>query len=67
MSNKKHSRKGIESLGKRIEEHNKKLQDAMHEDKLELAEYYEKEISHLGRAKKNLEKRIKPKLKRKKF
>ena len=65
MSNKKRSRKGIESLNKRIEEHNKKLHNAADEDNLDLAGYYEKEIEHLRHAKKRLEKRIEPKLKRK--
>ena len=66
MSNKKRSRKGIESLGKRIEDHNKKLQNATDEDNLDLAGYYEKEIEHLRDAKKRLERRVEPKLKRKK-
>lgn len=66
MSNKKRSRKGIESLRRQVDEHNIKLLNARNEDNLELAGYYEKEINHLEQAKKNLEKRIKPKLKRKK-
>ena len=65
MSNKKRSRKGIESLDKRIEEHNKKLQNATGEENLDLAGYYEKEIEHLRDAKKRLEHRVEPKLKRK--
>ena len=67
MSNKKRSRKGIESLDKRIEEHNKKLQNATDEDNLDLAGYYEKEIEHLRDAKKRLERRVEPKLKRKRL
>lgn len=66
MSNKKRSRKGIESLKGHIEEHNIKLEDARRKEDLGLAAYYEKEIEHLEQAKRNLEKRIEPKLKRKK-
>jgi len=66
MSNKKRSRKGIESLKKRIEEHNEKLQTAEDNENIELSGYYRKEIDHLEHAKERLEKRIEPKLKRKK-
>ena len=67
MSNKKRSRKGIESIKEQIDVHNIKLQRARDDDRPELAGYYEKEISHLEQAKERLEKRIEPKLKRKKL
>ena len=66
MSNKKRSRKGIESLKERIEEHNIKLESARRREDFGLLSYYEKEIEHLEEAKRNLEKRIEPKRKRKK-
>ena len=67
MSNKKSSRKGIESLRERIKEHQDKLRKAKEDENIGLESYYEKEIANLEKTKKKLEKRVVPKLKRKKL
>ncbi len=66
MSNKKRSKKGIESLEKQIKLHEEKLKQAKEKENIGLANYYEKEIEHFEQAKENLTRRIMPKLKRKK-
>ena len=66
MSNKKRSKKGIESLEKQIKLHQKKLKQAKEKENIGLADYYEKEIEHFEQAKEKLFHRIIPKLKRKK-
>lgn len=43
-SRKKRLKKGIESLKKQVEIHEKKLKEAVDKDYIELVEYYEKEI-----------------------
>lgn len=67
MSNKKRSRKDIESVKKRILEHEVKLQAAKERKDPLLEAYYTKEIGHLEDFKGHLEHRIIPKKKRKKF
>ena len=42
---KKRLKKGIESLQKQVELHEEKLRRAEEEDKIELGEYYKKEIT----------------------
>ena len=66
MSNKKRSKKGIESLDKQIKIHREKLEQAREKENIGLANYYEKEIEHFEQAKEKLARRIMPKLKRKK-
>ena len=66
MSGKKRAKKGIESLTYQIELHREKLRKAVEEGNIGLAKYYEKEIQHFEQARKKMERRIKPKLKRKK-
>ncbi len=45
VNRKKRLQKGIESLEKQIKLHEEKLNKAEEEDKIELAEYYKKEIN----------------------
>ncbi len=66
MSNKKRSKKGIESLEKQISLHKEKLRQAKEKENIGLTNYYEKEIEHFEQAKEKLSRRIMPKLKRKK-
>jgi len=65
MSNKKRSKKGIESLDKQIKIHREKLEQAREKENISLVSYYEKEIEHFEQAKENLARRIMPKLTRK--
>ena len=58
-SRKKRLKKGIESLQKQISLHEEKLKQAEKEGKLELAEYYEKEIEAKRRDKEKKEKLLK--------
>ena len=44
---KKRLAKGIESLKRRIDEHKIKLEEAKKSNKIELIDYYEKEIDNL--------------------
>ncbi|HLD85168.1 MAG TPA: hypothetical protein VI968_01285 [archaeon] len=67
MSNKKRSKKGIESLDKQIKIHREKLEQAREKENISLVSYYEKEIEHFEQAKENLARRIMPKLKRKRI
>ena len=66
MSGKNRIKKGIESLGKQIGLHMSKLKKAREEKNTGLVKYYEKELSNLEMAKEHLEKKLLPKLKRKK-
>ena len=47
MKRKKGAKKSIESLKKRIKEHEDKLEEARREDRVELVDYYEKELISL--------------------
>jgi len=47
--------KGIESIKKQIELHREKMRKAIEEGKIELAEYYSKEIGNLGKEKEHKE------------
>lgn len=58
-SRKKRLKKGIESLQKQISLHEEKLKQAEKEGKLELAEYYEKEIEAKRKDKEKKEKLLK--------
>ncbi len=51
--------KGIESLSREIEIHKEKRKQALAEDKLELAEYYDSEIQGLEKTKENKESKLK--------
>lgn len=55
-SRKKRAKKGIKSLEGQISEHTQKLEKAYEEGRIELASYYEKEISKFQ---KNIEKKKK--------
>ncbi len=54
-SRKKRLRKGIESIGKQIKLHEEKRDEAEKEGKIELKEYYGKEISELEKTKEQKE------------
>ncbi len=59
MNRKNRLRKGIESIEKQIEIHKKKKKEAEKESKLELAEYYGKELKKLIKYKEKKEKLLK--------
>ncbi len=54
-SRKKRLRKGIESIGEQIKLHKEKRDKAEKEGKIELKEYYEKEILELEKTKEHKE------------
>jgi len=56
MNRKKRLKKGIESLEKQIEIHEKKLEEAEKEGNYELGSYYKKEINGLKKVKNNKKK-----------
>ena len=56
VNRKKRLKKGIESLTRQIELHEEKKKKAEQEDKIELADYYEKEIKAKKRDKEKKEK-----------
>jgi len=60
MKRKKRLEKGIESLKERIKEHEKKLREAMKEDREDLISYFSKEIANL----KNIEEKKRKQLAR---
>jgi len=51
MKRKKRLKKGIQSIEEEIEIHKKKMQEAREKGNLELADYYDKEISGLEKTK----------------
>tara|TARA_Y100000034_G_C6667703_1_gene292984 strand:- start:1 stop:186 length:186 start_codon:yes stop_codon:yes gene_type:complete len=59
LNRKNRLRKGIESIEKQIEIHKKKKKEAEKESKLELAEYYGKELKKLIKYKEKKEKLLK--------
>ena len=67
MSNKKRTKKGIESLDKQIAIHLEKIRIAEEQGNEGLVRYHEREIENFGRQKEKKKKRIMPKLKRKKY
>ena len=54
----KRLQKGIESIGKAIKEHEIKKDNAIEKGKVELADYFEKEIETLKKRKKNREDKL---------
>jgi len=58
------ARKGVDSLEKQIETHKQKLEKAREEGKLELADYYVKEIKSLEEAKERKERLMLPRKRR---
>lgn len=67
MSNKKRTKKGIESLDKQIKIHLEKIKIAEEQNNEGLVQYHEREIENFRRQKEKKKKHIMPKLKRKKF
>ncbi len=59
VNRKKRLKKGIESLQKQIEMHEKKLQQAEKQGKIELLDYYKKEIEVKKKDKEEKEKLLK--------
>lgn len=55
---KKRLKKGIESIEEEIEKHQEKREKAIEEGKIELSDYYGKEIESLKRAKNKKEKML---------
>lgn len=59
VNRKKRLKKGLESLQKQIEMHKKKLQEAEKQGKIELFDYYKKEIEVKKKDKEKKEKLLK--------
>ena len=59
VNRKKRLKKGVDSLEKQIEIHEEKLKQATEEGKIELADYYKKELASKGEAKKKKEEQLK--------
>ena len=55
MNRKKRLKKGIESLGKQVIFHKEKKEEAIKEGKIELVDYYKKEIEAKQKDKKHKE------------
>lgn len=56
VKRKKRLEKGIDSIGKQIEIHEKKMSNALEEGNLDLGKYYKKEIEALKKVKERKEK-----------
>jgi hypothetical protein len=65
MSRKKRIKKGLDSVREQIELHKKKLEKAMQEEDIGLADYYKKEIFHLEQEVERRKNLLLPKKKRK--
>ena len=59
VNRKNRLKKGVESLNKQIIIHEKKLEKAIEEGKIELADYYKKELKAKTKDKENKEKLLK--------
>ena len=58
MKREKRLEKGIESIEKQISLHEEKRLDAVEEDKIDLANYFEKEIEALKKRKNNRKEKL---------
>ena len=58
MKRKKRLEKGIESIQEQIKLHKQKREQAEKEGRIELAEYYDKEIESLGETREKKEKQL---------